>query len=92
MPSFGRRTRANRKGMGKEAIQYCRSYAYEAEIKMGEMLDAAEKNTGAKGVGKSAVTPGYRTPTLAELGITRKESAEAQMLAALPASVESITC
>lgn len=76
---------AKRKGMGEEAILYCRSYALEAERKMGEMLRAAEKNAGAKGIGKSAVPTGNRTPTLAELGLSKRESAEAQMLAALPA-------
>jgi hypothetical protein len=50
---------------------------------MGEMLAETERATGAKGIGKSAVTSGNRTPTLAALGISKRESAEAQLLAEL---------
>jgi hypothetical protein len=64
--------------MREAAIQHCRSYALEAERKMGEMLAATELNTGAKGIGKSAVTTNDHTPTLAELGITKNESSKAQ--------------
>lgn len=75
---------AKRKNMGEEAIQHCRSYALEAERKMGEMLLVTER---AKG-GNPNLTCNRReqvAPTLPELGISRKESAEAQMLAELPA-------
>jgi hypothetical protein len=78
---------ARRKGMGEEAVQYARSYALEAERKMGEMLAATPRAEGARGVGPPiAVTPRNRNtpPTLEELGITKRESAEAQRLAALP--------
>ena len=63
------------------------SYALEAERKMGEMLRDTPRNVGAKG---SAVTGGVQlpvrdnTPTLAELGLTKRESSEAQKLATLP--------
>lgn len=61
-----------------------------AERRLGEMI-ASQKaagglNTGAKGIGKSAVPTGNRTPTLAEAGIDKKLSARAQKLAAVPES------
>ena len=82
---------AKRKGMGEEAIQHCRSYALEAERKMGEMLKATERNKGAKGNpgGRGAAIvylPGVSTqPTIADLGLKFHESARAQALADLPA-------
>jgi hypothetical protein len=57
---------------------------------MGQLLEKAEKNKGAKAGGKKTgsrgtyVVPRDSSPTLAELGISKKESAEAQMLASLP--------
>ncbi len=92
---------ARRKGMGKEAEQHCRSYAVRAEIKMGEMLQATEEERakgaadGKPGPGrgkKNAVPERNRvsdTPTLADLGITKKESSQAQMLASLPESMKA---
>jgi hypothetical protein len=70
--------------MGEEAIQYARSYALEAERKMGELLAQTELQHGARGIGKSGVTPSNSTPTLAELGVSRRESAQAQELAEIP--------
>jgi N6-adenosine-specific RNA methylase IME4 len=61
-----------------------RADALEAERKMGEMLAATERAKGAMGIGKSAVTSSDRTPTLAELNISKRESVEAQMLAKVP--------
>ena len=80
---------AKRKGLGDEAIQYCRSYALEAERKMGEMLKETERARGALLVGRDIggaprVLPKDDSPTLADLGLTKKESSEAQMLADLP--------
>jgi len=78
---------AKRKGMGEEAVHLAQSYALEAERKMGEMLRDTERNKGAKG---SIVTSTHRepvkdnTPTLAALGVSKKESSRAQALAALP--------
>jgi ATP/maltotriose-dependent transcriptional regulator MalT len=37
---------AKRKGMGEEAIQYARSYALEAERKLGKMLKQTERADG----------------------------------------------
>jgi hypothetical protein len=46
-----------RKGMGEDAIQHCRSYAYEAERKMGAMLAETELQHGSRGFGKSTPLP-----------------------------------
>jgi len=82
---------ARRKGLGKEAEQHCHSYAMRAEIKMGEMLKATEGER-AKGTrlagrnigGAPRVQPKTEAPTLASIGVTRRESSQAQMLASLP--------
>ncbi len=78
---------ARRKGMGEEAVQYARSYALEAERKMGQMLKESERARPAVG---SKVIGAQRVPmkdierqTLAELGLTKRESSNAQMLASL---------
>jgi N6-adenosine-specific RNA methylase IME4 len=76
---------AKRKGMGEEAIQYCRSYALEAERRMGEILRQTERAKGAIEPGTKRGTtqlPIVTTsqPTLSDLGLTKRESAEAQML------------
>lgn len=42
---------AKRKGMGDEAIKYAKSYALEAERKMGEMLRETERAKGVLKVG-----------------------------------------
>ena len=85
---------AKRKGMGDQAIQYARSYALEAERRMGQLIIAEADagrlatrqtaNPGGRG-GKNHVPDGYMIPaTTADMGITRKERAEAQKLAELP--------
>lgn len=60
-----------------------------AERQMGEFLAAMPKATGARMAGGTAggtpvVTDGNRRETLADLGITKKQSAQAQSLAKLP--------
>ena len=80
---------AKRKGLGDEAIQYCRSYALEAERRMGELLASTKRAKGTRLAGKDiggpvVLPPKNEAPTLAELGLTKKESSEAQMLADLP--------
>ena len=81
---------ARRKGLGEEAVQYAKSYAVRAERKMGEMLQATERAKGARTVGGDKRSGGTVAllpedqPTLAELGITKKESADAQFLSKLP--------
>lgn len=75
----------------KDVIQRARAAKLMAERRLGEMLKAAPKNTGAAGGGKkdaprgSIVEPRDTTPTLADLGINKKVSARAQRLAQLPA-------
>jgi len=83
---------ARRKGMGEEAVQYARSYALDAERKMGQMLIDAPKAKGAAdgtpgpGRGKNGVTTSNRVspPTLHALGLTKRDSSQAQKLARLP--------
>ena len=59
---------AKRKNLGNEAIQYCRSYALEAERKMGEMLKDTERAKGD--LKRGPVVPlsnhGEQPPTLAD--------------------------
>lgn len=76
---------AKRKGLGEEAIRYARSYALEAERKMGGMLRRTELQHGARGIGKSGVPASNSTPpSLAELGLTKRESSQAKQLFSLP--------
>src|ERR1035437_362849 len=75
---------AKRKNLGDEAVKYARDYALEAERRMGEILKQTERAKGAAGIGPViAVTPCNHNnpPTLAKLGITKRESSEAQQLA-----------
>lgn len=76
---------ATRKGLGDAAIQHARFYALEAERRMGELLAATERAKGARGIGPIAVMPEDHNPTLASLGLTKNESARAQLLASVPA-------
>lgn len=83
---------AKHKGMGEEAVQYARSYALEAERRMGELLKETERAKGAAvpGVGKRGAQGEPRCedePTLAVLGLSKKESAAAQRLAEMPNEV-----
>lgn len=66
------------------AARECGYVRLLAEKQMGEYLRQAPKNEGAKGVGKSAVPIGNRTPTLEEIGVTKNESSRAQRLAVMP--------
>lgn len=77
---------AKRKKLGEEAIQYARSYALEAEKRIGELLKATERAKGGQPYQKSSTsTPGVGVePSLKELGITWNQSSDAQFLADLP--------
>ena len=75
---------ARRQKLGDEASDLAISIKVEALRKLGEMLAATPRNDGAKGIGKSAVTHGNRTPTLEDIGLSKRESAVAQKLASLP--------
>ena len=71
----------------KDIIQRAKALKLKAERKLGEILAAMPKATGAKGVGPIAVPKENRNqqpPTLADIGIDKKLSARAQKLAALP--------
>jgi len=78
---------AKRKNMGEEAIRYAKSYAIRAEIKLGELLKATER---ARGKRTDLVSSSNQVdkPTLTELGLTKKESSEAQLLASLPKEIQ----
>ena len=77
---------AKRQHLSDEAIGQATSVKVEAMRKLGEILLATPKNIGAKG----SVVPNRNranlddAPTLDELGLTKKESAVAQKIAALP--------
>jgi hypothetical protein len=77
---------ARRKGAGEEAVKKCQRYALEAERKMGEMLLATERAKGGQPYQKNPTgdVTVLVEPTLAELGITKRESAKAQSLAQMP--------
>lgn len=74
---------AKKAKLGDEAISYAREIKIDAEVLLGKFLPQ-NRNRGAKG---SKVTGGHRqpvkddAPTLAELGLSKEESAQAQMLA-----------
>lgn len=56
--------------------------------KLGELLIDVEKNTGSRGIG-SAVQPPDRTiavPTLANMGVSKNQSSQAQAIARIPAA------
>lgn len=81
---------ARRQKLSEEAIAYAHEICIEAKALLGEFLKTAPKNEGAAGRpgpgrGKNAVPISNRvldaTPTLADIGITKKESAEAQFIA-----------
>jgi hypothetical protein len=77
---------AKRRKMGQEAVQMALTYALDAERKMGELLATTERTNAArdKKAELHGVTP---PPTLDELEISKKQSADAQKLAALPVEV-----
>jgi hypothetical protein len=56
--------------------------------RLGEMLEPMEKNTGARGIGTSAVPVGNHTPpTYSEIGLSKKTAMVAQRAAAKFATV-----
>ncbi len=75
---------AKRKGMGEEAIKYCRSYALEAERKMGEMLSRGQEIGTVRAPGRHPKSNAGELLEIADLGLNKRESAEAQMLAGIP--------
>ena len=78
---------AKHKGLGEEAVKLAMSYAMDASRRMGELLQAterADKETRYGSTRQEQPQKTTKTPTLQELGITRKESSRAQKLASLP--------
>lgn len=73
---------AARQKLGEEVEQQAYAIKIDALRRLGELLKSTPKNTGAMGIGKSAVTDGNRT--LEDMGITKRTSSIAQKLAALP--------
>ena len=63
---------AKRKGMGDEAIKYAKSYALEAERKMGEMLRETERAKGVLKVGPQLPNVTTGQPTLAGNKVIRR--------------------
>lgn len=76
---------ARRQKLGREAENYARAVVADAMTLMGEMLKTAPKNPGTRpasggnGAGGSMKEP-PATPKLSDLGISKKESADAQAL------------
>lgn len=79
---------ARRQKLGEEASDLALSIKVEALRKLGEMLHAAPKAAvrlnGKNFDGTKSEPSKNDAPTLADLGLTKKESAVAQKLAALP--------
>ncbi len=76
---------AKKARLGEESIQYAHEIKTDAEALLGEFLAGADK---AKGGNPNLPTPTERegVATLESLGLTYKESSEAQLLAKLKAS------
>ncbi|HET6573250.1 MAG TPA: hypothetical protein VFG68_06590, partial [Fimbriiglobus sp.] len=78
-----------RQKLSQEAIDYAMAIKIDATALLGEFLRAAEKNSGVKGQlngktpsgGPKRRPPEGSTPTLADAGISKRESSDAQVLA-----------
>jgi len=74
---------AKKAQLGDEAIRYANEIRVEALRLLGDMLKQTERARGAKGIGPNAVPDRYHNaenPTLADMGLTKKESSAAQSL------------
>jgi hypothetical protein len=83
---------AKRVGASREVVNRAAEYKLRAERKLGEFLAKSEKATGTAGLGRpkkggSSREPPKGTPTLSEIGISKKVSSRAQKLAAVPVDV-----
>lgn len=80
---------ARRQRLSEEAIEYATAIKIDAMTLMGEMLRTAPKNQGTKGQlngrtssgSTKSKPPEATTPTLADSGISKRESSDAQALA-----------
>ncbi|MCA3219369.1 MAG: hypothetical protein ING59_12580 [Burkholderiales bacterium] len=78
-----------RQAKDSELIQYATEIKVRAERRCGELLARTEKNTGARGIGTSAVERCDHTPpTLDDMGLTKDESSRYQQLAAMEAELD----
>jgi hypothetical protein len=85
---------AKRQGMGEAIIGAAHALKIHALARLGELLKAMPKATGGKRekgtrgvkgrISSTTVVPLLETPTLADLGLTRKIAAAAQQLDELP--------
>jgi len=82
-------TTARLQQLGEEAVSHARAICVDALLLMGKMLKTAEKNTGVRLNGKDDLggsrlePPKSDVPTLADQGISGKQSMHAQALAAV---------
>jgi N6-adenosine-specific RNA methylase IME4 len=80
--------------LGTEAIRYASSIQAEAEIRLGEMLRESERARGSDHGGRrseldgSRLLPSNPAPTLSDLGLSKRQSSEAQTLAAAPPELQ----
>jgi hypothetical protein len=79
---------AQRQKLGEEAEAYAHAIKVDAMTLMGELLKETEKATGGERGGRAAKDgsrkePSFAAPTLAEVGISKKESMQAQALATI---------
>ena len=83
---------ARRQRLGEEAINFAYTIKTRALTRLGELLRDMPKAEGTRGKGRPKLggtqtePPKHATtPTLADIGVTKKVAAVAQQLAALPA-------
>jgi len=88
--SAAAKTWARARNLGASAIRYATGIQVEAEIRLGELLRDSERAGGAKGVGPIAVPDcnHNQPPTLADLGLSKRQSSEAQALAKAPPEIQ----
>ncbi len=78
---------AKKARLGEESIQYAHEIKTDAEALLGEFLSAADDTRGGDHTSKDWQSKSSREePLLADLGLSKKESSEAQLLARLKAS------
>ena len=75
---------ARRQQLGRDIEGYAHEIKIHALGRLGELLDAIPKATGGQPYQSTGTTKGPVEPTLADLGISKKESAVAHALANLP--------
>ncbi len=78
---------AKRQKAGKEVEKQVNAFVLEAKKQLGVQLIESPKNSGTRAngrdIGGTKMEPPSETPTLAEMGLTKKESSEAQAIATM---------